>query len=583
VAINAGLFAIIMAFYLVVTAYLGYLGWKRTKTHEDFMIAGRKVHPYLVAISYGATFISTSAIVGFGGAASLFGMGLLWLTFMNIFVGIFIAFVVFGNRVRKMGLNLKALTFPEILGRRYGSKFIQGFTGLLVWVFMPLYASIVLIGAGRMLESILQINFDVALLFFTVIIAAYVILGGLKGVMYADAFQGTLMAVGMLILLLGTYAALGGIGKAHSDLTDFKETETYANLTNKNAPLPVLGHRGFTQFPKMSLGNKPAGADGLNNTEGIFWTVLAGLIFGVGIGVLAQPQLVVRCMATKSKRDLNRAVAIGGVFILLMTGVAFTVGALSNVYWEQQGVGLVASPWNASLSSAEVRELYFKYDANGTLIARPADYQYWQDNAIPEFVNHAFPQWFAYVFMIGLVAAAMSTLSSQFHAMGTSFGHDFFRAFFAKGQGDERTVYMTRVGVALTVLVSVALGYILPFAVIARATTIFFGLCSGVFLSAYAAGLFWRKATKTGAYASVIGGFVTWAIWTVFFKASESEPLGICKAIFGKPVLLEAKASLTQLDSFFIALPVSIALMVIVSLLTKPPADEEVDKAFDGI
>ncbi|MBU7004470.1 MAG: sodium:solute symporter family protein, partial [Theionarchaea archaeon] len=521
-AINAGLFGLVMAFYLVVTAYLGYLGWKRTKTHEDFMIAGRKVHPYLVAISYGATFISTSAIVGFGGAASIFGMGLLWLTFMNIFVGIFIAFVVFGNRVRKMGRNLGALTFPEVLGRRYGSRFIQGFSGLLIWIFMPLYASIVLIGAGRMLESILQIDFNIALLFFTVIIAAYVILGGLKGVIYADAFQGTLMAVGMLVLLIGTYSALGGVGKAHNALTDFKETDTYANMTNKGAPLPVLGHSGFTAFPKMSLGNKPAGPDGLNNTEGIFWTVLFGLIFGVGIGVLAQPQLVVRCMAAKSKRDLNRAVAIGGVFILLMTGVAFTVGSLSNAYWEQEGVGIIKSPYNTSLSSAEVREMYYEYDEDGVLINRPSETAYWQDNAIPEFVNHAFPQWFAYVFMLALVAAAMSTLSSQFHAMGTSFGHDFYGAFLGKKGEAEAITYMTRVGIAATVLVSVGLGYILPMSIIARATTIFFGLCSAVFLSAYAGGLFWKKATRMGAFASITGGFIVWAIWTLFFKATEA-------------------------------------------------------------
>lgn len=52
---------------------------------------------------------------------------------------------------------------------------------------------------------------------------------------------------------------------------------------------------------------------------------------GVGIGVLAQPQLIVRFMTVNSKQALNRAVAAGGFFILCMTGVAFTVGALSNL------------------------------------------------------------------------------------------------------------------------------------------------------------------------------------------------------------------------------------------------------------
>ncbi len=141
------------------------------------MVAGRKTHPYIMAMSYGATFISTSAIVGFGGSAALFGMGLLWLTLLNIFVGIFLAFIVYGKRTRKMGHNLNAMTFPELLGKRFDSKFIQYFSGIVIFVGMPLYASVVLIGAARFLETTLAINFDVALLIYSVIIAAYVIGG----------------------------------------------------------------------------------------------------------------------------------------------------------------------------------------------------------------------------------------------------------------------------------------------------------------------------------------------------------------------------------------------------------------------
>ena len=101
-----------------------------------------------MALSYGATFISTSAIVGFGGAAGQFGMGVLWLTFLNIFAGIFIAFVVFGKRTRKIGRNLDAHTFPELLGLRFRSRFIQGFAGSIILVFMPIYAASVIKGGA---------------------------------------------------------------------------------------------------------------------------------------------------------------------------------------------------------------------------------------------------------------------------------------------------------------------------------------------------------------------------------------------------------------------------------------------------
>src|SRR6185369_17013717 len=123
---------IIVLVYLFVTAYLGWLGYRGTKTASDYLVAGRKAHPFVMALSYGATFISTSAIVGFGGVAGLFGMSLLWLTFCNIFIGIFIAFVFLGAPTRRIGHRLDAHTFPEWLGRRYQSRFIQAFAGLVI-------------------------------------------------------------------------------------------------------------------------------------------------------------------------------------------------------------------------------------------------------------------------------------------------------------------------------------------------------------------------------------------------------------------------------------------------------------------
>src|SRR5512136_786444 len=217
---NFLLLNVIIVIYLLLTMYLGYRGWKMTKGTEGYMVADRKAHPYIMAMSYGATFISTSAIVGFGGIAGVYGFGLLWLTLLNIFVGIFLAFIVYGKRTRKMGHSLKAMTFPELLGKRFDSKFIQWFSGLVIFLGMPLYASVVLIGAARFMETTLNIDFDVALLIYSVIITAYVFWGGLRGVMYTDAMQGTIMFVGMILLLVMTYANLGGIGPAHQALTD---------------------------------------------------------------------------------------------------------------------------------------------------------------------------------------------------------------------------------------------------------------------------------------------------------------------------------------------------------------------------
>ena len=161
---------IVVLAYLLIIVYLGLLGYMRTKSATDYLIAGREVHPFVMAMSYGATFISTSAIVGFGGVAGLFGMNLLWLTFCNIFVGIFIAFVFLAPRARRMGHHLDAHTFPELLGRRFESKFIQVFAGLVIFLFIPLYAAAVLIGGSQFVAVQFGISYETALLVFSVII-----------------------------------------------------------------------------------------------------------------------------------------------------------------------------------------------------------------------------------------------------------------------------------------------------------------------------------------------------------------------------------------------------------------------------
>ena len=79
-AVNALTMSALALIYLAATLVIGYMGYKKTKSTEDYLVAGRCSHPVIIALSYGATFISTSAIIGFGGQAANLGMSLIWLT-----------------------------------------------------------------------------------------------------------------------------------------------------------------------------------------------------------------------------------------------------------------------------------------------------------------------------------------------------------------------------------------------------------------------------------------------------------------------------------------------------------------------
>ncbi|HME43415.1 MAG TPA: sodium:solute symporter family protein [Syntrophorhabdales bacterium] len=516
--------------YFLITIYLSYLGYRRTVTVSDYLLAGRQVHPLVMAMGYVSTAISTSAIIGFGGISGVYGLSLLWLTFLNIFLGVWVAYVLFGKRTRKMGKALDAHTFPELLGRRYESRFVQGFSGLVILAFMPMYAAAVLIGVSRFVEVYLGIPFATALLGFSLISACYVLWGGLKGVFYTSVFQGAIMIVVMLILGVSTYVLAGGPTEAFHSLSML--------TPSVSAALRAMGHQGFTSMPAFG--------------SSIWWYVVTTMIMGVGIGVLGQPQLSVRFMTVKSDQEIYRSIPFAAFFYLSITGLAFTVGALTNVIFYSR-TGKLA------------------LDAAGGNI----------DKIIPLYINHFYPPWFVALFLVTLMAAAISTNSAQFHSLGTALSRDFFEQALMKGRSVAETTIVTRIGIVFGIFATLILGLVLPESVVAVATAFFFGLCGATFIPPYLLGLYWRKATRSAAKASMLCGFVSSLTWMLFFHEQESKAIGFCKVLVGQDTL--APLPWKMIDPQVVALPLAFIVFVVVALMTRPVSEETLNKAFRHI
>jgi SSS family solute:Na+ symporter len=291
---------------------------------------------------------------------------------------------------------------------------------------------------------------------------------------------------------------------------------------------------------------------------------------GVGIGALAQPQLAVRFMTVKSDKELHRSLLIGAVFIFVMTGSAYVVGSLCNVYF-YQNFGQIAIDF-----------------VGGNM-----------DSIIPTFISTALPEWFVYIFLLSLLAAAMSTLSSQYHTQGTSLGHDIVDAFKNRGIGEgytdeelkeSATAKVTRfrfttinqVGILIAVVLSLIIGLSLPGSIVALGTSLFMGLCAAAFLPIYCAALFWKRATRTGVLAGLFSGILTSLFLLVFVFKKTATGLGICKFIFGVDMLINV-LPWYNIDVMIFAIPVSTFFLVVVSLLTKPMDEKIIDRAFKGL
>ncbi len=509
-----------LAVYVVIMAALSYIGFKKTKNTSDYLLAGRQMRPIVMALSYGATFISTSAIIGFGGAAGQFGMSLLWLTALNILVGVFIAFVVFGKKTREIGHKLGTNTMPEFFAKRFDCKFMQGYAGLLIFLFMPIYASAVLKGIVDYISKYMGAGFDSILIVVAVLAALFVTMGGLKGIMYADAFQGAVMFAGMGYLIIYTYSMLGGITSAHTALS---QLTVQPGVAEQVTGLAKGGFAGWTSMPKTGTP--------------VWWNIVTTLIAGVGIGVLAQPQLSVKFMTVKSGRELNRAVLSGGVFILFMTGVAFTVGALSNVAF---------------------------YNATGEIAIQAAGSN---DGIIPAFIKNFLPEWFGGVFLVVLMAAGISTLNALVHTMGTALGRDFLKQSL---QLKTKTIALTRVAMMIGLVISVFLTWLsskldVSMAIIAIGTSLFYGLCAATFLPTYIAALYFKKFPRKAALASMLTGSVSSLFWLFFIQEKTAGSLRICRLLFNTASIVKDTPlqTLAMVDAIIVALPLSIAAALV--------------------
>ena len=534
--VDALMFTCGLAAFVAVTLFLGWYGYKNTKNKDSFLLGRNKSNPILIGLAYGATFLSTSAIVGFGGMAARYGMGMIWLVFLNLFAGLVIAFIVFGKRTRKLNVGLGAMTFADFLGKRFRSPMIRVFTAVVVLVGMPIYCAAVLLGGVNFLVATdIGITKDIAIGVIAVVVLLYVAYGGIIAVMYNDALQAAIMFIGMFVILLVTYSVLGdmiGGGGVHEALTDLWGS---GGAYTGTIPSNVEGVQGWTMFPELG--------------SNAWLYMVSTLLMGVGIGALAQPQLAARFMTAKDSKTLNRSLIVGGVFMIMIVGTAYTVGALTNLYFAESA------------------------DFPGSMNAMSA--VGWNvDAVIPLFVNSIFGsmgpfgELFIVIFILGLLCAAISTIGALLHTMGASAGHDLWSEAerkFRKTEVQKPSLKLTRIATVVMMVIVVLLAYLMPTSIIAKATSIFMGLTAAALLPAYTHAVFAKEPNTRAVKLSMFIGSVVWLFWALFINVSIG-------GIVGTPMI--ATGQITFVDPLIVALPLSAAVLLI-GCFTKPSGRKE--------
>lgn len=201
---------VILAAYLLGMLVIGFICRKKyTDTVSGFFAGGKKLGPWVFALTYGSTYLSSSTFIGNTGTAYSGGMAYLFMPLAQI-LSLPLGLIFFSHMLRKMSKSLDVVTIPAYLEKRYKSP-VAGViaSAVIVVFFIPYLVGIVKAGALS-LGSLLGIEYKVGVLMIAIISVIYLMFGGYMARCYTDVAQGVMMFVGMTAVVVAGFFIVGG-------------------------------------------------------------------------------------------------------------------------------------------------------------------------------------------------------------------------------------------------------------------------------------------------------------------------------------------------------------------------------------
>ena len=289
---------ILLSFLLFLGFFAGVgLASMRVKqdTTDDYLVAGRGMHPALAALSAVSTWNSGYMFIGFIGFIYLMGYSAIWIGLIST-VGQLVAWAWLYKFIQKEGNERGLRSLSSLVSEKAGAPEAK-LAAVLSVFFLSIYAAAQLTAGGKALFVMLGWPELVGILIGFVLVVAYCYAGGIRASIWTDAAQSCVMIVGSVILCWVALGDVGGFSGMHSELES--QSATLVNF------LPT----------DISLG--------------ISLYLLA--FFLGGLGVAGQPQVVSRVMTLKSDEDRKQAMIWFFVWQTPFIALMFIVGLASRV------------------------------------------------------------------------------------------------------------------------------------------------------------------------------------------------------------------------------------------------------------
>ena len=512
----------IIAVFLGTLVTIGYLFSRKNKNIDDYFVAGRAMPGWLVALAATGTSISAGTFVG----SPELGFNTNLTYVMNL-----IAAIIGGSLVAAFILpklyNAKTITIYGFIGDRFGETSKRA--NSVMFLVGQLFTSgsrlfIAAIAVSVILFGSIHFQFMIwSIIILGVISTIYTMLGGIKGLLYIDAFQTLLIIFTGIVAFIIIYLAV-----------DMPLSDIWASLTTGGMvkdPGVAAGMSADGALYGWSAGNKLTMFDPSLNPR-LPYTIVGGVI-GIAFFRVAQyttdHEFVQRQLTAKDVKKAGTSLIYSQLICLPVVVLFISLGLLLFVLYKNNP----------------------EFDALGATFFSDAR------DVFPQFIKNHIPAGVRGLMIVGLLAAALSSFNSAINAMASSFVSDLYLPI-RKERGhsvEDNAEQMTSSRKMVILMGAILTAFAIVTAVMQQS--------SGLNLVDFATGI------MCFAYAGMIGVFLT----AIFTKRGNTKSV-LASLIVGAAIIVPLMFQKQFFGQTYIAwcwwCPIGGIISTIVCLLGKP-------------
>ena len=505
---------IAMAIYMAAVIAIGLLYAKRANaSSENYFLGGRSLGPWVTAMSAEASDMSGWLLMGLPGVAYWCGLSDAFWTAFGLAVGTYLNWRIVSTRLRRYSIQAgNAITLPEFFSNRFREekKVIGSLAAVFILIFFTVYASSCFVTCGKLFSTLFGAPYVAMMILGAVFVLAYTLLGGFLAESASDFMQAIVMIIALtLIVIVGTSHA-GGLAAVVANaksIPGFWEFFGIANPAMENGVQQVVnGAPVFAEASDYGI---------LKICSMMAW----------GLGYFGMPQVLLRFMAIRKEEELTLSRRVAMVWVVISLAVAVFIGIVGRAVFPTVHLTATAA-----------------------------------ENIFITLSTSFLPPILAGFVMAGILAATISSSDSYLLIAASAFAKNIYQGIVKKDADDDKVLKMSR----LTLL---CIAIIAMFIAMDEDSVIFtivsfawagFGATFGPLM---VFNLFWKRMTRAGAIAGMVGGAGMVFVWKLVISK-----LGGLFAIY-------------ELLPAFIF---SAICIVVVSLLTPAPS-AEIQADFDAV